>query len=83
MLTYQLNLYQHKLIHCCGSGPGVSGTGGCSVSTYALVAANSSQLKLSVAFFAGGSKLKGLISLRMSKLSSESDILSVNWSKPL
>jgi len=36
---------------------GVGSTGGCSGSTYALASANSSQLILSVTFFADGSKL--------------------------
>ena len=53
--THQSNSY-------FGLGPGVSSTGGCSGSTYALDAANSSQLIIFGTFFMSGSKLYGLIS---------------------
>ena len=45
VMTYQLNLYQHKQImsnthqsnSCCGPGPGVGSTGGLSESTFFAV----------------------------------------------
>jgi len=48
--TLQSNSY-------CGPAPDVGGTGSCSGSTYALAAANFSQLILSVALIVSGSKL--------------------------
>ena len=47
----------HQSNSCCGSWPDVGDTDGCSGNTYALSGANSTQLILSVTFFASVSKL--------------------------
>jgi hypothetical protein len=65
MLTYQLNVYQHKQIPTnptlvVDRGPGVRDTGGCSGSTYTLADAKSSQLILPVAFFASVKTFVGI-----------------------
>ena len=55
LIPTQTNTHQSN--SCCEPGLCVSGTGDCSRSMYALAGANSSQLIVSVTFFASGSKL--------------------------
>jgi len=58
LMPTQTNTLQSN--SCCGPGPGVGGTGGCSRCTHALAAANSSQLILSVTLFREWFKVVGL-----------------------
>ena len=56
LLPIQTNTHTNPTF-CYGPEPGVSSTGGCSGSTYALTPVNSLQLILSVTFCTSGSKL--------------------------